>query len=136
MINVDDLATRFFTQLVGRVHGPMHFRLILQPVMAVIFATKDGIKDAHVGRPPYFWGLFTAPEHRGEMLRTGWQSVGKVFILALILDAIYQYIELRWFYPGEAIAVALILAIIPYTLLRGPVNRLMCLTRRKGLTKT
>ncbi len=48
MINVDDLATRFFTQLVGRVHGPMHFRLILQPVMAVIFATKDGIKDAHV----------------------------------------------------------------------------------------
>ncbi len=70
------------------------------------------------------------------MLRTGWQSVGKVFILALILDAIYQYIELRWFYPGEAIAVALSLAIIPYTLLRGPVNRLMCLTRRKGLTKT
>jgi hypothetical protein len=136
MINMDDVATRFFTQLVGRVHGPMHFRLILQPLMAIIFAVKDGIKDAHAGRPPFFWGLFTEPQHRPEMLRTGWKSVGKVFILALILDAIYQYIEIRWFYPGEAIAVAVILAIVPYTLLRGPVNRLARLAGGKGLTKT
>ena len=55
--------------------------------------------------------------------------MGKVFVVAIILDAVYQYIALSLFYPVEALLVALILAIIPYVLLRGPVNRLMS---RKG----
>lgn len=41
--------------LIDRVSGPMRFRLILQPVMAVIFAIRAGLKDAKEGRPPYFW---------------------------------------------------------------------------------
>jgi len=121
---MEDIVTRFFEHLVGRVHGPMDFRLILQPLMAVIFAIRDGRKDAREGRVPYFWSLFTEPQHRSEQLRNGWKSVGKIFIFAIILDAIYQFIVVRWFYPGEAVAVALILAIIPYVLLRGPANRL------------
>jgi hypothetical protein len=121
---MEDLVTRFFENLVGRVHGPMNFRLILQPLMAVIFAIRDGRKDAREGRVPYFWSLFTEPLHRREQLRHGWKSVGKIFIVAIILDAVYQFIVVRWFYPGEAVAVALILAIIPYVLLRGPANRL------------
>jgi hypothetical protein len=56
------------------------------------------------------------------------EVLGKVFVIALILDAIYQFQEFRWFYPGEALLVALILAAVPYFLLRGPVNRI---TRRK-----
>jgi hypothetical protein len=126
---MEDILTRIFENLVGRVSGPMKFRLLLQPLMATIFAIKDGMKDAHEGRPAYFWALFTSPGHRREMLRSGWKSVGKVFVLALVLDAVYQYIELSWFYPGEAVLVALILAIIPYLVIRGPVNRLMS---RKG----
>jgi hypothetical protein len=50
--------------------------------------------------------------------------VGKVFIIAMILDAVYQFIVVRWFYPGEALVVAVVLAIVPYVLLRGPANRL------------
>lgn len=126
---MEDMLTRFFENLMGRVSGPMHFRLVLQPLMAIIFAIRDGRKDARAGRVPFFWAVFTHPEHRRDLLRSGWKSVGKVFIIALILDAVYQYIELRWFYPGEALVVALILAIIPYVLLRGPANRL---TPRKG----
>jgi len=126
---MEDMLTRFFENLVGRVYGPMHFRVILQPLMATIFAILDGRKDAHAGRAPFFWALFTNPEHRHEMLRSGWKSVGKIFVLALILDAIYQFIVIRWFYPGEALVTACLLAIVPYLLLRGPVNRL---TPRKG----
>ena len=48
------------------------------------------------------------------MLRDGWKSVGKVFILAMVLDVIYQLIELRRVYPGEVILVAIVLAILPY----------------------
>ena len=126
---MEDILMRIFDDLAGRVSGPMKFRLLLQPLMAVIFAIKDGMKDAHEGRAPYFWSMFSDPGHRRDLLRSGWKSVGKIFVLALILDAVYQYIELRWFYPNEALLVAFILAIIPYVLLRGPANRL---TSRKG----
>jgi hypothetical protein len=126
---MEDILTRIFENLAGRVTGPMKFRLVLQPLMATIFAIKYGMKDAREGQPAYFWALFTNPGHRREMLRSGWKSVGKVFVLALVLDAVYQYIELSWFYPVEAVLVALILAIIPYLAIRGPVNRLMS---RKG----
>lgn len=117
-------VTRIMENLVGRVHGPMSFRLVLQPLMAVIFAIRDGRKDAREGRAPYFWVLFTRPGHRRELLREGWKSVGKIFIIALVLDAVYQYITVRWFYPGEALVTAAVLALVPYLLLRGPVNRL------------
>ena len=125
---MEDLFTRIFENLVDRVSGPMKFRLVLQPLMATIFAIRDGRKDAREGKAPYGWAIFTNPEHRHEMLRDGWKSVGKIFVIAIIIDAVYQYIELRWFYPGEALVVATILAFIPYLLIRGPVNRL---TRRK-----
>ena len=118
-------ATRIMENLVGRVHGPMGFRLVIQPLMAAFFAFRDGRKDARQGRMPYFWALFTRPGHRRELLREGWKSVGKIFIIALVLDAVYQYITVRWFYPGEALVTAAVLALVPYILLRGPINRLM-----------
>jgi len=121
---MDDIVTRFFENLLGRVHGPMNFRLIFQPLMAIIFAIRDGRKDGREGRVPYFWALFTEPGHRRDLLRHGWKSVGKIFAIALILDAIYQFIEVRWFYPGEAVVTATVLAIVPYLMLRGLVNRL------------
>ena len=82
-------VTRGMENLVGRVHGPMGFRLVIQPLMAAFFAFRDGRKDAREGRAPYFWALFTSPEHRRELLREGWKSVGKIFIIALVLDAVY-----------------------------------------------
>jgi len=122
---MEDILARIYENLAGRVSGPMKFRLILQPLMAIIFAIKDGMKDAREGQVPYFWALFTSPGHRRDMLKSGWKSVGKIFVIALVLDAVYQYIELSWFYPGEAVLVAFILAIVPYLVLRGPINRLM-----------
>lgn len=111
--------------LLGRVEGPLHFRLLLQPVMAIIFAFRDGIKDAKEGRTPYFWSLFTEPGKREQKIREGWKSVSKVFMLAFILDLIYQYIELPRLYPLQALIVAITLAIVPYLLLRGFVTRIL-----------
>jgi hypothetical protein len=122
---MEEMITRFFQNLLGRVHGPMHFRLILQPCMAILFAILDGRKDAREGKVPYFWSLFTQPGHRKTLLKQAWKSVGKIFILAVVLDAIYQIIELQWFYPGEALVVAFLLAIVPYVLLRGLANRII-----------
>ena len=121
---MEEMWTRFWGDLMARVGGPMTFRLILQPIMAAIFAVRGGLKDAREGRPVYFWALLTDPANRGEMLRDGWKSVGRVFIFAIVIDGIYQFIVSRWFYPGEALIVAIVLAICPYILIRGPVNRI------------
>jgi len=120
---VEEWLTRIVDNLLDRVSGPMKFRLILQPLMAIIFAVRSGLRDAKEGRPAYFWAIFTDPHSRREMLRDGWKSVGHIFILAVIIDAVYQIIELHWFYPLEAFIVAIVLAIIPYLLIRGPTNR-------------
>jgi len=121
---LEELLTRITENLVGRVHGPLTFRFLLQPTMAIIYAFRDGRKDAREGKVPYFWAIFTNPEHRRAMLRDGWKSVGKIFLLAMVLEAVYQAMVLRFFYPGEAIVVATALALVPYLLLRGPVNRI------------
>ena len=121
---MDDIWMRIVENMIDRVSGPMHFRLVLQPVMASIFAIVAGLRDAKTGKPPYFWSLIADPANRAEMIRDGWKSVGKVFVLAIVLDVVYQIIELHFVYPGEAIIVALILAIVPYLILRGLVTRI------------
>jgi len=130
---MDDTWTRVGTQLVARVSGPMKFRLVLQPVMAAFFAIRSGLADARAGKPPYFWGLLSAHGQRAEMIKDGWKSVGRVFILALVLDAVYQLIVLHFVYPGEMIIVAFVLAIVPYLILRGLVTRM---ARRKKVALT
>jgi hypothetical protein len=121
---MDHIWTRIADNMIARVSGPMKFRLVLQPAMAAIFAIRSGLADAKAGRTPYFWTLVTNPAHRDYMLEDGWKSVSKVFILAMVLDVVYQIIEQRFVYPGEVIIVAFILAILPYLILRGLVNRL------------
>jgi hypothetical protein len=121
---MDDLFARLADHLVGRLTGPLTLRLILQPVMATLLAIKGGLADARSGRPAFFWAIISNQSHRRELLKDGWKSIAKVFIVAVALDAVYQIIALRWFYPGEALLVACILAIVPYLLLRGPVNRI------------
>jgi hypothetical protein len=121
---MDDIWMRIVENLSDRVTGPMKFRLLLQPVMASIFAVMSGLKDARAGNPPYFWSLLTEPAHRVAMLKDGWKSVGKVFVLAIVLDVVYQVIVQRFVYPGEALIVAFILAIVPYLILRGLVTRI------------
>ncbi len=127
---MDHTIARVVENLVARVTGPMHLRLLLQPGMATFFAIRDGLRDGRECRPPYFWGLFTDKGEREAMLKNGWKSIGKVFIIAMVLDAVYQIIEHRSVYPGEAVLVAIILAIVPYLVIRGPVNRIFCHGRR------
>jgi hypothetical protein len=120
---MDHMWERVGSQLLARVSGPMKFRLVLQPAMAAFFAIRAGLADARAGRPPYFWALIWGHGQRGAMLKDGWKSVGRIFILALVLDTIYQIIVLRFVYPGEAIIVAFVLAIVPYLIVRGLVTR-------------
>jgi hypothetical protein len=121
---MDDMWARIGHNLIDRVTGPMKFRLVLQPAIAAFFAIRSGLADARAGKSPYFWCLVSDPAQRTDMIQDGWKSVGKVFILAIVLDVVYQIIVQRFVYPGETIIVAFILAILPYLILRGLVTRL------------
>ena len=102
----------------------MTFRFILQPMMAAILAAIDGYRDAHSGTPPYFWSLVTGSSPRGEKLFDGIIATSRVILLGLVMDVAYQLIVFKTFYPGEAAIVAVLLAFVPYLLLRGIFERL------------
>jgi hypothetical protein len=120
MINV---LERMAQNLMARVVGPLHFRIYFQPIMASILGIRDGIKDAHEGNPVYFWTILSDKSRRISLIKRAFKNVLKIFALAILLDAIYQIIDLHWFYPGEALLVALILAFIPYVLVCSLANR-------------
>jgi hypothetical protein len=119
-----DLWTLIADQLSDRVSGPMKFRIVLQPIMATFLAIRSGLKDAKSGARPYFWSLLFTPGHRIEIIKDGWKSVGRLFLLAVALDLLYQIIVESAVRPRAAIFVAFVLAIVPYLLLRGTTTRI------------
>lgn len=127
---MEEYFTRLWDELIGRIGGPMSFRLLLQPATAMILAIRDGLKDAREGSPAYFYSLFTNSANRRNRLREGFKAVSRVFAFAIVMDLIYQVIVLRWIYPTQALIVAFVLAILPYIFLRGPVNRIARYVRR------
>ena len=124
-MTIEVFLTRSWEMLIGRTEGPLTLRLVLQPTVAAILAIRAGLRDAREGGSPYLWSVLTNPAHRRDLLRQGWKDVGKVFVVALVLDVIYELMVHRWVYPGQALIVAAVLAVLPYLVIRGPVTRLM-----------
>lgn len=120
-MTVHEFFARVWQMLMAQGHGPMHIRLILQPLVATLFALRFGIADAREGMPPFFfWTIFTDKKRRAQRLREAWQHVGKLFLAAITLDFIYQLLVYHWIYPTQALVTAVFLAFVPYFLLRGP----------------
>ena len=69
----------------------------------------------------------------GGSFRSELKDIGRVFVVALVLDTTYQLVVLRWFYPVQLLIVAVACAVVPYALVRGPVTRLArALSRRRS----
>jgi hypothetical protein len=119
-----ETQTRLWRDVVDRSHGPMTFRFILQPTMAALAALNDGIGDARRGREPYLRTILHDRARRGARLSEGLVSIARIILIGFAMDAIYQWRVLATFYPGEAVVITLILAVIPYLILRGPIDRI------------
>ena len=126
---MEDLIARFYDGVMERLHGPMKFRFVIQPLIAAYFGFKSGRADARNGRPAFFWTLLTNKESRASMVKDGWKNIAKVFTMAVVMDLIYQFIVLHRLYPLRALLVASVLCLVPYLFLRGLVNRL---SRKQG----
>jgi hypothetical protein len=128
---MEEFLQRFAHGFMSRLEGPYQFRMIVQPLMAIIFAIIDGLKDAKLGKPAYLWAVASSPEHRQELLKSGWKSFSKIFILGIILDVLYQLKVHGTIHSwGGIVIAAVILAVLPYVALRGPVNRIARLFKK------
>ena len=56
-------------------------------------------------------------------MRQSWKDVGAVFIVALVLDAIYQVVMHSGIFALELLITATVLALVPYMVLRDLVSR-------------
>ena len=133
---MEDTLARVWEHLIGRLSGPLTFRLLLQPAMSTLFAVRDGLRDARSGRSPFLGTILGSPDDRRRLIREGLVAIGKLAALAIVIDFVYQLIVFRRIYPAEAIDVALLLAIVPYFVLRGPVSRIARLWSAKAARRT
>jgi len=120
-----DVWFRVWDDIISGRHAPLAFRFMLQPTVAAFFAIQAGRRDAREGRPLYLMALVRDRAQRRFLLREAWRHIGKVFIFAIVMDGIYQFISVRWFYPGEAVMVAAVLALLPYMVFRSVVNAVL-----------
>jgi hypothetical protein len=120
------MLSRGVDQLLGRASGPLHLRLLTMPLVVTFLAVRTGLRDAREGRTMFFWSILTNPTERPRLLRSAFKDLGRVLVMALVLDAAYQVVVLRAFYIVQALIVATVCAIVPYFLMRGPISVLMC----------
>jgi len=115
---------RFWTDIFGRVGGPMSLRFFLQPTLALIAAIRDGIKDARFGHKAFFWTARRDPTYQGGRLREGMIATSQMTLVGLAIDTLYQFKVLDRFYPVEAVMMVCLLAIIPYFVFRWVIERI------------
>jgi hypothetical protein len=110
--------------VVERARGAMWIRFVLQPLTAAVFAIRSGIRDAREGREPYGWAVIRGSSDRKAMLLHGWREVRRVLVAAIAVDLIHQALVLDQFRPAQAVLLGIVLAIVPYLIFRGVINRI------------
>lgn len=115
---------RVLQQLMGRIDGPLHLRLIVQSLVATVLAVRAAHRDATLQNPPFLWALIMRKHERRALFLSAWKDIGKLFTMAFVIDTGYQVFFLHFFYPLQGLMVASILALVPYVLIRGPLARL------------
>lgn len=108
-----------------RYTGPLHFRMVLQPIMAILLGIRDGLKDAKQGNPPIIEDIVFVPEHRDRNLKSAWKALTKPMVLAVVLDAVAQYLIFKQVLVIPALIVGITLMGVPYLLARGITNRIL-----------
>jgi hypothetical protein len=112
--------------MVARPGGPMTFRFILQPAMAAAMALRDGAHDARLGRRAISLGRASR--------RAGPRGPQRTLLGGDRLDLEnpdprgrdgrrLPVARAQDIYPAQAAVIAILLAFVPYLLLRGPMER-------------
>ena len=111
-------------ELLGRFSGPLNFRLFVMPTVVTILAIRADLRDARENRPGVLGAFLMDPVERRRLFRSAVKDIGRILIVAIVLDTAYQLWVLRSFHIGQLLIVAVVCAAVPYVLVRGPITRL------------
>jgi predicted ABC-type sugar transport system permease subunit len=120
-----EILARACANLLRRLDGPLHFRFIVQPLVAMLFGIHAGLEDARGGEPPFLSAMISYPEVRGIRVKTALRDISSVLIVAAVLDAAYQIMEHSGIFLFELLVTVVLLAVVPYLLMRDLSTRLV-----------
>lgn len=130
VMTLHEVLARFWPEIINRPSGPLAFRFVLQPTMAVLLALRDGLRDAKTGQPPFLQTVLLKPHTRKVLLLQALRGTARLLALAATLDIAYQLIAFQAIRPVQTILIAVALGFVPYVLTRGPVSRVARRVRR------
>jgi len=129
-----DFLSQHWHHLIGRINGPLSFRLVIQPLVASVLGIRAGLRDARQGQPPFGWHLLTTRHgNRPQLLQQAWKNIRNLFFVAIVMDVVYEIYVLHWIYPLQLLIVATVLAVPTYIAGRSLTNRI---ARRRINTQT
>ena len=127
---MNELAQKVVEGIVARVAGPMSFRFIMQPAIAVLLGIRDGRLDAKAGTPPYIFHLLFKPAGRHRAISSALRSLLTPVIVGTVLDAIAQFLIFQRVHLLPALYVGAFVMGVPYSLARGISNRVITAMRK------
>lgn len=113
-----------------RLTGPMAFRFVMQPLVALCLGIRDGLKDSKSGTPPFIFDLVFTPKNRALQLKSAWKTLMIPIFVGVALDAVAQYLIFRSVRLIPAIIVGTLIMGIPYSLARAAANRLASMRKK------
>jgi hypothetical protein len=117
--------------IVNSLGGRGQFRLVLQPLLAIVLGIRLGISDGRRGSRPFLMRLFAEPG-RWQLLRDSVHDAAVPLLLACAIDALLQYLTLQRIRPLAALVVGALLVWFPFAASRGMANRIWTVRRRRA----
>lgn len=114
----------WLANLLVRLDGPGAFRFVLQPLVAMLLGVRDGRRDTRAHRPPYLSCCVGDAARRKASVKDGVATIGKPFVIALVVDAVLSLVILGAIYPVSTLFVGIVLVALPYTIARDLTGRL------------
>ena len=104
--------------------GKGQIRLIVQPIMAMLLGVRVGVRDAKLGKAPFFLRLVRSKEERHrDVFRESLRDGALPICVAVIVDGILQRLTLGYIRPVAALVVGALLAWVPFVVVRALANR-------------
>lgn len=116
-------SRQFLEDLPRRFTGPGRLRFIIQPLVAIALGIRAGAADAHSGHRPFIVRIITEPQHRSTLLCDGFSQLAVLIAMAILLDAVSQFLIYKEVHPGAAVIVGPVLIAVPYAISRALGNR-------------
>jgi len=114
----------FFATIARDLTGKGQVRLFVQPILATLLGVRVGVRDAKLGKQPFFQRLVLSKEERHrDVFRESLRDGALPICVAVIVDGILQRLTLGYIRPVAALVVGAILAWTPFVVARALANR-------------